>query len=83
VARTMKRTKRAPVRRADTEDDTWAKRTGLYLHIRELQYAEELARNIGPEGIAERRLKLARDDPQFQSFLDRVLRGDRVERRAR
>jgi hypothetical protein len=94
VAKTTKRAKRTPVHRnplndpayrrsADAEDDTWAKRTGMFLHARELEYAETLARSIGPEGIAERRLNLARDDPKFQSFLDRVLRGDRVERRAR
>ena len=82
MANKTKRAKRTPTRRADTEDDTWTKRTGLYLHLRELQYAEELARSIGPEGIAERRLDHARDDPKFQSFLDRVLRGDRIERRA-
>ena len=69
--------------RADAEDETWAKRVGILLYARELQTAEELARRIGPEGIAERRLNLARDDPRFQSFLDRVLRGDRAERRAR
>ena len=41
------------------------------LYLRELQTAETLARNIGPEGIAERRLDLARDDPEFQSFRSR------------
>jgi aminoglycoside phosphotransferase (APT) family kinase protein len=83
MANKTKRAKRSPACRADAEDDTWAKRTGLYLHLWELRYAEELARSIGPEGIAERHLDHARDDPKFQSFLDRVLRGDRVERRAR
>jgi hypothetical protein len=72
VTKTTKRAKRTPVhrnpfddpeyrRRADAADDTWAKRTGLYLHLRELQTAEKLARSIGAEGIAERRLDRARD----------------------
>jgi hypothetical protein len=34
-----------------------------------LQTADELARRIGPEGIAERRLNLARDDEKFQAFM--------------
>ena len=63
--------------RADAEDETWAKRTGMMLHLRELQTAEELARRIGPEGIAERRLNLARDDPRFQAFMDYYVRPSR------
>jgi hypothetical protein len=82
MAKTTKRAKRTPPvcvrnpfddpeyrRRADAEDETWAKRAGILLYARELQTAEELARSIGAEGIAERRLELARDDQKFQCFL--------------
>jgi hypothetical protein len=80
-----KRTKRTPApqnpfddpeyrRRADAEDETWAQRTGMLLHLQELRYAEELARSIGADGIAERRLDHARDDPRFQSFLTECVR---------
>ena len=61
-------------RRADAEDETWARRYGMLLYAWELQSAEELARSIGPEGIAERRLNLARDGPRFQSFLTECVR---------
>jgi hypothetical protein len=82
MAKTTKRAKRAPVhrnpfddpayrRRADAADKAWAKQMAMLLYLRELQTAETLARNIGPEGIAERRLDLARDDPEFQSFRSR------------
>jgi hypothetical protein len=85
VAKTTKRAKHTPAcrnpfddpeyrRHADAEDDTWAKRTRTFLHIRELQYAETLARSIGPEGIAERRLNLARDDQKFQCFMTEYVR---------
>ncbi|HVS56049.1 MAG TPA: hypothetical protein VHJ55_07300, partial [Casimicrobiaceae bacterium] len=60
-------------RRADATDKSWAERAGMLLYARELETAEELARSIGPEGIARRRLELARDDPEFQSFLTVVL----------
>jgi hypothetical protein len=78
MAKTTKQAKRTPVRRADVTDDTWAKRTGMLLYLRELQTAEELARDFGRDGIAERRLDLARDDPNFQSFLDQVRGGRRA-----
>jgi hypothetical protein len=41
----------------------------IYVQLQTLQTAEILARSIGPEGIAERRLDLARDDPEFQAFM--------------
>jgi hypothetical protein len=89
MAKTTKRAKRMPGtsgnpfddpeyrRRADAEDETWAQRTGLYLHLRELQTAEELARSIGLEGIAERRLDLARDGEKFQAFMAYYVRPSR------
>jgi hypothetical protein len=49
----------------------------MLLYARELQTAKELARSIGPEGIAERRLDLARDDPRFQSFMTEYVRPRR------
>jgi len=49
----------------------------MLLYARELQTAEELARSIGPEGIAERRLDLARDDQKFQSFMTEYVRPSR------
>ena len=55
----------------------WAKRVGILLHARELQTAEELARSFGPEDIAGRRLELARDDPEFQAFMDYYVRPSR------
>ena len=63
MATKSKRAKRTPARRADAEDETSAKRDELVLLIRlqMLHRAETLARSIGPEGIAERRLDLARE----------------------
>jgi hypothetical protein len=88
MAKTTKQAKRRPARRnpfdapayrrrADAEDETWAQRYGMLLYAREPQSAEELARSIGPEGIAERRLNLARDDPRFQSFWTECVRPRR------
>jgi hypothetical protein len=81
MAKTTKRAKRAAPngadpRRADAEDKASAKRDGMVLHIRlqMLHKAETLARNIGVEGIAERRLSLARDDQKFQAFMDYYVR---------
>ena len=64
-------------RRADAADETWAKRYGMLLYAQELQTAEQLARSIGPEGIAERRLNLARDDEKFQAFMAYYVRPSR------
>jgi hypothetical protein len=88
VAKTTKRAKHTPARRnpfddskyrarADAEDETWAQRCGMLLYARELQTAEELARSIGPDGIAERRLDLARDDEKFQAFMAYYVRPSR------
>ena len=65
-------------RRADAEDEAWAKRVRVYIQTQMLHTAEELARDIGLEGIAERRLGLARDDQEYQRFLDQVLGGRRA-----
>jgi hypothetical protein len=79
-ARSIKTSSRA-AHRAVALADTWAKRTGMLLHLRELQTAEELARDIGAEGIAELRLDQARDDPRFQSFLTECVRPPVIESR--
>jgi hypothetical protein len=76
MAKTTKRAKRTP-RRADAADETWAKRVGILLYARELQTAEDLARRIGPEGIAKRRLNHARDDEKFQAFMAYYVRPSR------
>lgn len=88
MPRATKRTKRTPApqnpfddpayrRRADAEDETWAQRTAMMLCLRELQYAEKLARSIGAQGIAERRLNHARDDEKFQAFMTEYVRPSR------
>ena len=84
MATKTKRAKRAAPngadpRRADVEDKVLAKRRRMVLHIRlqMLHKAETLARSIGPEGIAERRLNLARDDEKFQAFMAYYVRPSR------
>ena len=88
MPKTTKRAKRTPAcqnpfddpeyrRRADAADEAWAKRYAMLLYVRELQSAERLARSIGPEGIAGRRLNLARDDEKFQSFMTEYVRPSR------
>jgi hypothetical protein len=86
MAKTTKRAKRTPARRkpfdeaayrarADAADEAWVKQSGLrvYIQMQMLQTAEELARDLGLEGVVERRLNLARDDEKFQAFLARCL----------
>jgi hypothetical protein len=58
---------------SDAADDAWVKRCRVLFVARELQSAEKLARSIGAEGIARRRLEFAREDLKFQSFLTAVL----------
>jgi hypothetical protein len=85
MARTTKRAKRTgkpsitAATVAGAEDKASAKRDGMVLHIRlqMLHKAETLARSIGPEGIAERRLNLARDDEKFQAFMADYVRPSR------
>jgi hypothetical protein len=81
-----KRAKRTPAhpipeyrRCADVADKTLAARSGLrvYIQLQMLQTADELARRIGPEGITERRMNLARDDEKFQAFMAYYVRPNR------
>jgi hypothetical protein len=85
MAKNTKQAKRTPARRnpfddpeyrrrADVADKDWAKGLRVYIQLHMLQTAEELAHRIGPEGIAQRRMDLARDDQKFQSFMTEYVR---------
>ena len=84
MAKTTKQAKRTPApRRAAATDEAMAARLEarselrVFIQLRMLQTADELARRIGPEGIAERRLNLARDDEKFQAFMAYYVRPSR------